>query len=190
MARRVSLIFPPHRPNIYQRRKDPFIYLGGPVLGAADWQYDMTELLRERVPGCIVANPKNCRPGHPHHRLRLPEGPESQHFERQRLWERHYMLHAAKTARRGALIFWLSDEDRKRPRADGNPFAMITRMEVGEWLGRLMYDRNLRVVIGADKAFPGLQTIICDFDDALGTEFEIYSSMEAVANAAAEMVYR
>lgn len=184
----VSLILPLHRPNIYVRRKEPFFYLAGPVLGGGDWHYNMIDLLSDKVGRCIVANPSNYRSAHPLHPLRLKETAESQTFERQKLWERHYMLHAAKVARRGALIFWLPAENKRKPRDDGNPYAMDTRGEIGEWRGRLMHDRDLRVIVGAEEGFPGLPQILFDFQDALGSEFEILTSMEAVANAAAELV--
>ncbi len=184
----VGLILPNHRPNIFTRRKDPFFYLAGPVLGGGDWHYDMIDLLSDKVGRCIIANPSYYNATHPLHPLRLKETAESQTFERQKLWERHYMLHAAKAARRGTLIFWLPAEDKHKPRRDGNPYAMDTRGEIGEWRGRLMHDRDLRVIVGAEERFPGLSQIVCDFKDALGSEFEILTSLEAVANAAAELV--
>ncbi len=182
---KAHLILPPTRPNIWELRKLPFFYLGGPVKGGGDWQYEMTTLLEEIVGRCVIAHPSPYRAGHPHYVRRLPGEAD---FVRQKLWERHYMALAAKDARRGALIFWLPKESPHHPRQDGKPYAMDTRGEVGEWRGRLMQDRNLRVIVGAEGGFPGLEQIVCDFDDALGSEFELYSKMENVAKATYNLI--
>ena len=48
----------------------------------------------------------------------------------------------------------------------------------------MMYDRNLRVVMGGDKNFPGLSQIKRNFELALGRDFKVYETMEEVVERA------
>jgi hypothetical protein len=66
---------------------------------------------------------------------------------------------------------------------------MDTRGEIGEWRGRLMHDPDLRVAIGGEPDFPGLRSIRRNMEIALGSDFPVFDSMEAVADRAAELAH-
>ena len=180
----MQLILP--KTHVFPNLSLPFFFLGGPILGGWDWQQRMTYLLKAKVGDeIIVANPSRYLQGHPLHHLRV-EGDET-FFKRQLPWERHYMAFAAKYAKRGAILFYLALEDDEQPRDDGDPYARDTYGELGEWRGRMMDDPSLRILIGADHDFPGLDVIRRNFEFALGS-FRISDSMEELAERAAEVV--
>jgi len=162
----------------------PFFFLAGPVRGGGDWHVQCCEEIRKHVPHFYAALPCRYAADHPLMPFRL--GGKEGHFAHQLSWERHYLALAATS---GCLIFWLACESKTEPRTDGNPFAMDTRGELGEWRGRMMSDRNLRVVLGAESGFPGLDQIRRNFDEALGdSEFVIYPTLaETVAAAVAKV---
>ena len=87
----------------------------------------------------------------------------------------------------GCLIFWLPCESKIYPRTGGEPYAMDTRGELGEWRGRLMNDPDLRIVIGAEPGFPGLSQISRNFSLATKSDFPIYGSLAETIAAAIKM---
>jgi hypothetical protein len=107
---------------------------------------------------------------------------EENRFERQTDWERHYLEQAAEKWPAGCIIFWLAEQ--KEPRQDGGPYARDTYGEIGEWRGRMMRAPHLRVVVGAEKEFPGLSQIKRNFELAL-PDLKIYDTMEEVVERAA-----
>jgi hypothetical protein len=170
-------------------------FLAGPILGGGDWHVAMSEMLMKRLGGIIVVNPSRYDFSHTHyehHTFLVRETKYSQrvtpeiHFERQTDWERYYLDQAAGIWPTGCVIFWLAEQ--KEPRGDGQPYAMDTRGEIGEWRGRMTHDWNLRVVVGAEKNFPGLSTIKRNFELALPS-FKIYDTMEEVVERAVHFAH-
>lgn len=170
----------------------PMFFLAGPILGGGDWHVPMSEMLKKRLNDLIVVNPSRYASSHPHYKYHEYLERETSHiaqslsdvnfFERQTDWERHYLVQAAELWPTGCVIFWLATQKEERP--DGMPYAMDTRGEIGEWRGHLQHNPNLRVVIGAEKDFPGLRTIKRNFELAL-PGFPIYDTMEEVVEKAA-----
>lgn len=167
----------------------PLYFLAGPIAGGDDWQMKLTDMLVKNVGDCIVVNPSRYGPKHPLYRFRLNGTHE---FPSQTLWERHYLRKAGfEWPGRGCIIFWLPGESERHPRTDGNPYAVDTRGELGEWRGHLMYNpAQVRLVIGAEPDFPALRTIKRNFDAALGRNYTIYDSMRAVVDCAARYTRR
>jgi len=185
------LILPKMHPVLEGYRALPMFFLAGPIMGGGDWHTPMSELLMKRFGSLVVVNPSRYEHSHPHYKYReflqtetkySPRQEPEMHFERQTDWERHYLDQAAEKWSAGCIIFWLAEQ--KEPREDGEPYARDTRGEIGEWRGRMMYDRNLRVVMGAEKNFPGLSQIKRNFEFAV-PDFKIYDTMEEVVERAA-----
>jgi hypothetical protein len=149
-------------------------FLLGPIKGGGDWQYQCClELNKKLQQPFYVAVPCLWTPEHPLYSYRI-RGDEN-HFQRQLEWERFHLVGAA---RFGCIIVWLPCEDKQNPRTDGQPYARDSYGEIGEWRGRLMYDRTTRFVIGAQEGFPGLDVISRNFKWAISESFKIYSTLE------------
>ena len=157
----------------------PLFYLAGPIQGGDDWQATCSKEIRKHISSFYTAIP--CRYGKDHALTPFVMGGEAGYFTRQLFWESYYMDQAATL---GCLIFWLPRESRTHPRIDGNPYAMDTRRELDEWRGWMANDERLRVVIGADSGFPGLDEIRRNFSEALGKSFPIYPTLHATVVAA------
>src|SRR3989344_124856 len=178
----MQLILPKTHPVLEAYKKLPMFFLAGPINGGGDWHVPMSNLLMKRFEHLLVVNPSRYQPPHPFCKYRM-KGAEDQ-FERQTDWERHYLDQAAEKWPTGCIIFWLACEDKNNPRQDGQSYARDTRGEIGEWRGRMMYAPHLRVVMGAEKGFPGLSQIKRNFELALPS-FRIYDTMEEVVERAA-----
>jgi len=181
----MQIILP--KTHVFPDRELPFFFLAGPIRGGGDWQQRLTYLLLETVGNDFtVANPSRYPLNHPLHHLRVP-GDET-YFKRQLEWERFYLEYAAKYAKHGAILFWLGSESETDPRIEDLPYARDTYGELGEWRGRMMHEPDLRVLIGADPDFPGLDVIRRCYEAALGPQFRISDSIEDLAGRAAEIV--
>jgi len=167
----------------------PFFFLAGPVLGGGDWQHTMYQALAERLgeDNFVAAIPCRYENNHPLVARQLSGG---EFFSRQLLWERHYLAVAAQSpCLRSCIVFWLPCESKTCPRTDGQSYARDTRGELGEWRGRMMHDKAIRLVIGAEPDFPGLNQIQENFKRALGVpSFTIYNSIPEVVQRASEIV--
>ena len=175
-------------PNNLTLRKytyGPVFFFAGPVKGGDDWQAKACDCMRVYLSEFYAVLPCRYPKQHPLRQYEVVD--KEDHFERQALWERHYLELAA---RRGCIIFWLPCESKIDSRDDAGPYARDTYGELGEWRGRMMVDDKLKVVVGAEEDFPGLRTIKCNFDAALGGNFTIYSSMEDTVKAALAMIFR
>jgi hypothetical protein len=155
-------------------------FLAGPIQGAGDWHVEMAKLLTQAVGESLIVNPSRYDESHPHFQRRL-EGPELD--ERQTDWERYYLRQAATDWHAGCIVFWLAAQ--VEPRKDGSSYGRDTYGEVGEWRAHLMHETSARVVMGAEENFPGLSQIKRNFEQALGSSFRIYDTMQEVAEKAA-----
>lgn len=163
----------------------PLFFLAGPVRGGADWQANCCDEIEKYFDRFHAAVPCQYRDGKSR-LLKHKVSGDTTYFDRQLTWERHYLDIASE---KGCIIFWLPCEDKSFPRNDEDgPYAMDTRGELGEWRGRMMHNPKLRVVIGAQKDFPGLSQIQRNFNFALGYDFPIYETLEETVAAAVEKV--
>lgn len=164
---------------------DPLFFLAGPVRGGGDWQARACLYLTKFLTYFSVAVPCRYQPDHPVVKS-LQLARSGSQFERQLDWERHYLWLAAKG---GCLIFWLPAENKTEPRPAGTgPYARDSYGELGEWRGRLMFDQKLRIVVGAEADFPGLDVIKRNFQSAIGPEFPIYDSLEETVYQATQKI--
>ncbi len=163
----------------------PLFFLAGPIRGGGDWQNQASCMIGNYIPNCYIANPRRYDGLHPLWKYRMVG--DDKYFDRQLTWERHYLDLAS---RRGCIIFWLPCESETAPRTGEGSYAMDTRGELGEWRGRLMHNRDLPIVIGAEVNFPGLSQIQRNFNLALGTDFTIYPTLGSTISAAIERVQR
>ena len=168
----------------------PLFFLAGPLGGGSDWQSDMCAALLQCVPAgftAVLPYGLEDRPATDpaHAAFPLTALPAEAYTARQLPWERVYMDAAAgaapppgsSTLCRGCLVFWLPEESASHPKRPGHgPYAQDTRGELGEWRGRLMSNRSLRVVVGGEEGFRGFDTVRRNFKLALGDAFPVYDT--------------
>jgi hypothetical protein len=164
----------------------PLFFLAGPILGGDNWHIQACHLFEQRIRGqFVVATPNRFAPQEPLY-YRGVQGPDDV-FEDQFQWEQYYLDLASRS---GCIIFWLPVESRTNPRNDGNPYAMITRDELGAWRTKVQNNPLLRMVIGAEDQFPGLAEIKRYNDLAFGKGImPVYSSLEETINEAVVLLY-
>ncbi len=157
----------------------PLFFFGGPIQGADDWQMTCYKIFSAKCEKFTAIIPYNYPLHHPMRKTAL-SGKED-FFTRQTIWERFYLSAASQ---QGCILFWLPEESKTRPRSDGSPYARDSYGEVAEWRGQMIHQKSIRCVVGAEKNFPGLSQISCNFSEALGTGFRIYSTLEETVDAA------
>lgn len=121
---------------------EPLFFLAGPIQGAPDWQKEAVQIIDDYRPSPTthIANPR---------REYLDDG---FNYKEQVTWEDRARMRAA---RRGALIFWLAEQDPEQPYEKGRPYAQTTRFEFGEVIGWLHFDPTIRVALGIDPGYSG-----------------------------------
>ena len=144
-------------------------YLAGPILGGGGWQSEAADYLAAKTTGAVIA----CPARFPSSASSEVQG-EEHGFEHQLDWESPFM---AAAATEGCLVFWLPKESATTPRNDGNPYAMMTRDEIGKWRQRLSAGTHLNVVIGIEDGFPGKREIEFLIRKDIGSGFLVYHSL-------------
>ncbi len=151
----------------------PLYFFGGPIKGGGDWQEPACEFFIRRNEEVGLAVPRRWSDNHP--LLPYQAFGEDQAFKRQTLWERHYLARAALW---GCVVFWLPCQSKTDPRTDGQPYGRDTYGELGRWSERMAKNPTLKVVIGAEPDFPGLDVISCNINEDVGYHFPIHSTLE------------
>ncbi len=168
----------PLKPTI----ESPLLFLAGPIRGGGDWQSDMAEQILKQEPSANIACPSRWDGTH---RLACHfHQPFSQADNRQLVWERHYLKQAGiEQSVPGCIIFWLGRESTAKPHPGPEPYAMDTRREIGKFtaFAEMM---NVRMVVGGDRSFYGLDVILFELSEAYGKSFPFYENMEEVATNA------
>jgi len=160
----------------------PLFFFMGPVRGGEDWQHLCYRKILAKINHFTAVIPIPYLDDHPLRSVQLAG--DGKYFERQLPWERYYLEAAAI---RGCILTWLPKESATEPRVRG-PYAQDTYGELGEWRGRLMANPDLRIVIGSQEEFPGLDTIRRNYTLALKRDFPFHSSLDEVVDAALRMV--
>lgn len=164
----------------------PVLFYAGPIKGGDDWQHKAVLETKKQLGNPFYAVlPNHYEDDHPLTKL-VVKGIDYETLS-QLSWERRYLGLASEI---GCIIFWLPLESKVKPRTDGNPYAMNTFGELGEWRGRLMRKEQAKVVIGAEKGFPGLSQIQRNFNEALNCKFPIYETLEETIKAAIEKIHK
>jgi hypothetical protein len=160
-------------------------YLAGPILGGDDWQRDACAELNRRISDATIAVP--CRWSKDHPLFEWCAQIPNPSYPRRLNWEHVYMRKAASSHELpGCLIFWLPSESTDNPRRDGNPYARDTLGELGLWRGHLIYQPNLRIVIGAEEGFPGIDVIRRNFALDVPGRIEFQTTLSETITAAIE----
>jgi hypothetical protein len=162
--------------------QSPLIFLAGPIRGGGDWQTHMAEHILGRESSALVACPS--RWNDTHRLARHFHQPFSQADNRQLVWERHYLKQAGLEPNvPGCVIFWLGLESEDSPHPGPEPYAMDTRREIGKFtaFAEMM---DVRLVIGGDRRFHGLDVILFELSEAVGKPFLFYETMAEVADNA------
>ena len=151
----------------------PLIFLAGPIRGAPSWQDDAIEYIHARDPAIHVASPRRDTSDHIAAEALLSDV----HFPRQLDWERHYLEYASE---KGAILFWLPLAKEATP---GKTYARDTRGELGEWRGRSVYNPHIRLAIGGEAEFDGLDVMRRCYEDVI-PGFQLYATLEETCDAA------
>lgn len=160
----------------------PLLFLAGPIRGGGDWQSHMAEHILVCAPSALVACPSRWSSEHrlsPHFHQ-----PFSQADNRQLVWERHYLKQAGLELNvPGCIIFWLGLESAYAPHSGPEPYAMDTRREIGKFtaFAEMM---SVRIVVGGDRRFHGLDVILFELSEAVGRPFPFFETMAEVADHA------
>lgn len=160
----------------------PLFFLAGPIRGGGDWQSHMADHILYHERSALIACPS--RWGSEHRLAKHFHQPFSQAENRQLVWERHYLKQAGlEPGVPGCVIFWLGLESAGRPHPGPEPYAMDTRREIGKFtaFAEMM---NVRIVVGGDCRFYGLDVILFEFSEAVGKPFPFYETMAEVADHA------
>lgn len=164
---------------IVPKKHSPLFFLAGPIRGGGDWQSYMAEHLLYRRAEAHVACPSRWDDTHrlSHHFHQ----PFSQADNRQLVWERHYLKQAGlEPDVPGCIIFWLGLESVTDPHPGPEPYAMDTRREIGKFTAYAEM-MDVRMVVGGDRGFYGLDVILFELSEAYGKPFPFYETMEDVA---------
>ena len=162
--------------------QSPLIFLAGPIRGGGDWQASMAEEILRQEPLANIACPSRWDGTH-----RLASHfyqPFSKAHNRQLVWERHYLKQAGlEHDVPGCVVFWLGSESRTNPHPGPDPYAMDTRREIGKFTA-YAETMNVRMVVGGDCAFYGLDVIMFELSEAFGERFPFYETTEDVVKHA------
>jgi hypothetical protein len=165
-------------PMTYVEKLDrPLIFIAGPIWGAISWYDKAVDIIHSHDDGIYVASP-NALLSYKH--LKKAVKGDDKKFNRCILWQRHYLEQASK---KGAIMFWLPNEAKH---CCTYPYGQDTRGEIAEWRGRLIYDKNIELVIGAEEKFPGLDSIKENYL-AVNPDMKFYSTLEETCKHAVEI---
>ena len=192
---KIALIIPIDGVVLDLQKGEHLYFLAGPIRGAIDWQEKAIKMLSEQDPGCYIVCPRRYNQEHELYCYHLSatkvesSTDNALEFPNQTMWERHYLAMAAHF---GSIIFWIPCEDKDNPRKkEDGPYARDTYGELGRWSIRSAHQMNpqseymsVKLVVGAEKDFPGLSVIQKNFDADHGKSFPIYSSLEETINQA------
>ena len=160
----------------------PLLFLAGPIRGGGDWQSEMADQILTQEPLANIACPS--RWDGTHRLARHFYKPFSQADNRQLVWERHYLKQAGlEPGVPGCIIFWLGRESVTKPHPGPEPYAMDTRREIGKFTA-FAETMNVRMVVGGDRSFYGIDVILFELSEAYGKPFPFYETMSDVATNA------
>lgn len=138
-----NLYYPP---EIWYNKKEPIVFLAGPIQGADNWQSKAIELLHKSNPELNIANP----------RREVWDNQDNM----QVTWETNHLRLASAY---GGILFWLAKEIEHIPE---RAFAQTSRFEFGEWFTHYKYrklyqpENKLKIALGIDDEFPGRDYIL------------------------------
>lgn len=164
----------------------PLFFLAGPNKGGGNWQEKCCLELSKLIPEFFVVVPNQWKLGDKFFQYKF-EGKEDKFLSRT-AWEHYYLNLAAERSKNhdGCIIFWLPMESKISPREDGQPYARDTYGELGAWRRNAAINKHIRVVVGAEPDFPGLEDIQENFDLDFGQKYLIPNSLEETVRLAVQ----
>ncbi len=147
---------------------DNVIFLGGPIQGAPEWQYQAADIIYNIDSAVVVASPrKDYEPG-------------TFEYEKQVDWETYFLRKAGRT---GVVAFWLAAQTIDTP---GRAYAQTSRFELAEW--KMKHElEGAKLTIGIEEGFGNARYIRRRFgQDA--PEVEIADSLEAMCANAVDLL--
>lgn len=163
--------------------KSPLLFLAGPIRGGGDWQTTMAEEILLQENSTHIACP--VRWGASHRLAQYFHLPFSEAKNRALVWERHYLEQAGLEKNvLGCVIFWLPREHFFRRHPGPQPYAMNTRRKIGKFIAYSEMNKNVRLVMGGDRAFHGLDEILFEFTEAFGKPLVFHKTIKDVVCAA------
>lgn len=165
-------------------REAPLLFFAGPIRGGGDWQSHMAERALQQEPSVSIACPS--RWDSDHRLARHFFKPFSQASNRQLVWERHYLKQAGLEAGvPGCVIFWFGVESIFNPHPGPEPYAMDTRREIGKFTAYAeVMKEDVRIVVGGDPNFHGLDVILFELAEAFGRPILFHRTMSDVVEHA------
>lgn len=164
--------------TIEPTRISPLLFLAGPIRGGGDWQSEMAKRTIFMEPWANIACPSRWDSSHP--LAKHFYKPYSQADNRQLMWERHYLAQAGiEQDVPGCVIFWLGLESVTKPHPGPEPYAMDTRREIGKFTAYAEREK-VRMVVGGNRGFFGLDVILCELSQAYKKPFPFYETMDEV----------
>ena len=147
---------------------EPFIFLAGPIQGAADWQPQAAAYIHAEDSSILVASPRKD----------YPEGTFV--YERQVDWETHCLRLAGKI---GVIGFWLARQAQEIP---GRAYAQTTRFELAEW--KVCHERDgSKITIGIEEGFGNARYIRRRFEQDC-PEVKIVDTLEEMCHNAVLLI--
>ena len=148
-----------------------FIFLAGPIQGAADWQSDAIKLMQSLESKITVASPRRIE--------KSGDYSEEKYLE-QVNWERS---HLKKSWKSGVVMFWLAKETEYIP---GRSYAQTSRFEIGE--SKLRHETNWsKLVVGIESGFSGERYIRKIFSDDC-PDVHIYDNLKETCEEAVRLI--
>lgn len=116
-------------PEQYQGKKNEnvFLFLGGPIQGAENWQNKVCDDLSD-INNLVITNPRR-------------ENYDGFNLDEQINWETEYLNKS------DILMFWIPKE---KEVIEGRVYGQTTRFEIGEWVAKC----HKKIIIGIDDSFP------------------------------------
>lgn len=121
----------------FQEIRGPLVFLAGPIQGAENWQKIAIELILKENPFINIASPRG------------DYSKRKFDYNTQIDWETRYLNQAANT---GAILFWLAKE---KEHICNRAYAQTTRFELGEWIAKHKFNKNIKLSIGIEPGFSG-----------------------------------
>lgn len=143
-----------YSPDTTELKNKKVIFLAGPIKYTYDWQDDVIYELEncgQELPNVIIANPRRLQGTIPINQFK------KQDHNIQVKWETKHLAEAAKT---GLITFFLCNQETNDP---NQTYARTTRFELGEWFGELKNKTDIKLIIGYDDEFAGLEYILDRF---------------------------
>jgi hypothetical protein len=162
----------------------PLFFLAGPILGGDDWEFRMANRILKQEPQALIVHASRWSGTKRSMRYYHPAFPELD--KQQLVWKRHYFRKAGLEPNVcGCVIFWLPLESMTNdPHPGPEPYATNTQRDLGKFIAFAETTRNMRVVIGGNPRFYGLEAILFELSNATGEEFPFHETKKETIDRA------